>query len=998
MSISRFTHQSQDGIMKSESKIKSIIMRELKKYPKKSVTVLGEEYDFFIFSEDEKCNLFEGFLAAEVADEKQFHYLKRRYNPPVNGFVPRIALIFYNGKLLIKDYRTNKHIMRTLSKINRFFTGQIKKALSSPGDATFSKLFDRTAIIEEFYNLYEESRNYLLETIDTKDTPDEPKKEVVDMFMMQMLTLWYLQERKFFDNDPSYFVTTFQKVKQGTKFNNYYDFITYFLEKIARTDGITLKDPFTGTCTSVRPALFFEKNDLELLSIPDECFYQEGMTDLLINEPSGKVRGIPLLNLLESRDWTEGVFDEFVLGALYEKVIASRERKIQGVYYTPEEVTQYICRNTILVYLTDAVNTHFGTQFQSLDEILKTDDEHVLSSLFQELKEIKILDPSVGSAHFLESAVDVLLEIWEALWEKKKGVHRFTIQVVDEKGVVSFVNLFDISDKKRFRVHVLFFIVFPRNIYGVDTNENVIKIAKARLFLTLAKHVTSPDTVKISDVHFNLKTGNSLLGYTQLEPEKALSTFSAVPCSAVDLRTLFRQEAIYQVKEHLRLTNAFKPLCDITESVEELKEILSTEPISWEDMWQLVQLKENLNRLFITSLNSQGAQPLCCYLDCITAFFAERLDEKFAEDHNLDTPEREKVNPFHWILEFPEVFLNKDGFDIVIGNPPYVDVYEVSYKSLLRAKNLYDAFMRTSLELLHKGGIFGLIHANSAYCQPKYSDLRNFLKQHANDMIIIHFGIRPQPVFKGVMQRTTITVCKKDSSEPKRVKTSRYLRLTEENRNQILQNPPVYDSSRFAFNFKDFVPKIGNKMDYEIFGKVFSSKNTIKDLVEDNGVPIFYHDSGESYWTKAVNYEPKGYRNGQKVRASQWFEIQVILLYSDFVLCVINSSLFYWYWLTVSDCRHLTQKVLLQFPVPHKEKFTQPVLERFKDLAGTLMGCYRKNSSYVKKREGYASLEFKVSRCKSVITEVDYLVGKIYGLTDQEIEYLTEYDFKMKIE
>jgi len=985
--------------MKSESKIKSIITRELENYSKKSVTVLGEEYDFFIFSEDKGCNLFEGFLAAEVTDEKRFYYLKRRYSPPVNGFVPRIALIFYNGQLLIKDYRTNKHIIRTLSKVNRFFTGHLKKALSSPGDATFSKLFDRTTIIEEFYNLYEKSRNYLLETIDTKNTDDEPKKEVVDMFMMQMLTLWYLQERKFFNNDPSYFVTKFQKVKQGTEFNNYYDFITYFLEKIGRTDDITLKDPFTGKCTSVRPVLFFEKDDLELLSIPDECFYQEGITDVLISNPSGKVRGIPLLNLLESRDWTEGVLDEFVLGALYEKVIASRERKIQGVYYTPEGVTQYICRNTILVYLTDAVNTHFATQFQSFDEILKTDDENVLSFLSQELKEIKILDPSVGSAHFLESAVSVLLEVWEALWEKKKGVHRLTIQVVDEKGVISPVNLFDISDRERFRLHVLFFIVFPRNIYGVDMNENVIKIAKARLFLTLAKHVTIPNTVKISDVHFNLKKGNSLLGYTRLGPEKALSSFSAVPCSAVDLGPLSNQEIIYQVKEYLHnLAKAFKAPCDITKGVEELKEILSTETLTWEDMGQLVQIKENLNNLFITSLNSQGAQPLCCYLDCITTFFAERLDEKFAEDHDLDTPEREKVNPFHWILEFPEVFLKKGGFDIVIGNPPYVDIYEVEYRSLLRAKNLYDAFMRTSLELLHKGGTFGLIHANSAYCQPKYSDLRNFLRKHTNDMIIIHFAIRPQPVFKGVMQRTAITICKKDSSEPKRIKTSRYLRLTEDNRNQILQDPPVYDSSRFAFNFKDFVPKIGSKMDYDIFGRLFSNEKTIKDFIEYSGVPIFYHDSGESYWTKALNYEPKGYRNGQKVRASQWFKIQVILLYSDFILCVINSSVFYWYWLTVSDCRHLTQKVLLQFPVPPKERFTQPVLERFKDLARTLMNCYRKNSSYVEKREGYASLEFKVSCCKSVITEVDYLVGKIYGLTDQEIEYLTEYDSKMKVE
>lgn len=276
---------------------------------------------------------------------------------------------------------------------------------------------------------------------------------------------------------------------------------------------------------------------------------------------------------------------------------------------------------------------------------------------------------------------------------------------------------------------------------------------------------------------------------------------------------------------------------------------------------------------------------------------------------------------------------------------------------IMMLKNLYDAFIRLSINALKNNGMFGFIHANSAYCQPKFKSLRDYLYENANDFII-NFAIRPQPVFKGVMQRTAITICRKDSSEPKKVKTSRYIRLTEENRNQILENPPIYDSSDFAFKFDDFIPKIGNEIDYRIFSKLFSNSMTLENIIDNkNGVPIYYHDSGESYWTKALNYEPKGIRNGQEVRASQWFMLKVKPKYADFVLCAINSTLFYWFWLTVSDCRHLTQETLKQFPIPPEDALTPDILNELKEMAEKLMKCYKQNSYYVEKRKGYKNLK-----------------------------------------
>ncbi|HEW91187.1 MAG TPA: hypothetical protein ENF81_01410, partial [Thermotogaceae bacterium] len=463
-----------------------------------------------------------------------------------------------------------------------------------------------------------------------------------------------------------------------------------------------------------------------------------------------------------------------------------------------------------------------------------------------------------------------------------------------------------------------------------------------------------------------------------------------------------RIKVVSELKSHLEKTaNALEISGNVVNEVKDLNRILLKEQISWHDFEKVLRTKEKLIRILIASLNSQHAKPLNELLSLITKLFNQKLDEKFAEEHEIKLEDLKQIKTFHWVFEFPEVFLDRGGFDVVVGNPPYVELNEIDYVDLFvdDVKNLYDAFVRLSINVLKNNGMFGFIHANSAYCQPKFKSLRDFLYKNANDFIIINFAIRPQPVFKGVMQRTAITICRKDPSEPKKVKTSRYIRLTEENRNQILENPPIYDSSNFVFKFDDFIPKIGNEIDYRIFSKLFSNSMTLGDIIDNkNGVPIYYHDSGESYWTKALNYEPKGIRNGQEVRASQWFVIKIELKYADFVLCAINSTLFYWFWLTVSDCRHLTQETIKQFPIPSENAFSSEILGKLKEASSKLMECYQKNSYYVEKRKGYESLEFKVNRCKKAINEIDRLIGLIYWLTDEEVEYLVKYDEEMRVE
>jgi len=761
------------GIMKSE--IIKVIGNELAKYPVKKTKISGKDYDLSIFAKDEDINIFEGFLFAEVEDKSNFLFFMNKYKPAVSGYNPRFSFILYKDKLLVKDYRQqNKYILKTINKINKSFLTKIKQVISEPTNENIRKLFDRSDMIEEFYILYNKSRELLLKNI--KGISDEEKREAfIDNFMLQMLTLWYLQEREFFNNDTSYFITKykdFEQKKLSDNFRNYYDFINYFFEKISNNvNEQFISDEKIGNVVVVGPAIFLNGNyPSGIISIPNNCFYKNDITDTLINTPAKKVSDeVPLLNLLDSRDWTD--MDEYVLGSLYEKLITQDVRKKTGAYYTPEEVTSYICENSIKSYLVDRINALEGKCFNSLNEIISEGNKDTLMFLFQETKDIKILDPAVGSAHFMESAINVLLDIYETIWEKAKEIKLrkgMEIIVSDEVGRIKGINLLDISNQEQFKLYIKFFIIISKNIYGVDINKGALKVARARLFLSLAKHFSIKNNyyIRFPNVHFNLREGNSLIGYVELKDKpKGQATFDFYISESEGIYVSEPILVISELKSYLLETaTVLKLNGNVIKEVEELNKILSQKSITWFDFEKFLWTKEKLVQILIVSLNTQYARPLHELLNRITALFNEKLDEKFAKEHNIDTATLKKTKTFHWMFEFPEVFLKKKGFDVIVGNPPYVraDVEDEvlilqrsilenleEYETLFEKWDLFVPFIERSIRgILNNNAKFSFI-VSDAICTVKYADkIRLWLAKKFHITSIDYF--ENFPVFIGV--------------------------------------------------------------------------------------------------------------------------------------------------------------------------------------------------------------------------------------------------------
>jgi hypothetical protein len=753
-------------------KLKKEILKRLEKLEKSEIEISGKTYPLYIFDKDEDINLFEGIFFAE-GDRKEDISNFLGYKP-TTGYVGRVGILIYrNEDLLIRDFRANRQIRKTIAKINEPFLKKLKKALEEPKDENFSALLSRSDVVEEFYVLYKKCREFLLNNI-RGISEEERREEFVDNFMMQMLTLWYLQEKGFFNRDKRYFITKFMDLKQKRLFGgfeSYYAFLRHFFRKISGySNEPYVEKESIGRCVVIGPAVFLNGEDDEAVTIPDKCFYQEGVTEKLVNlTPKGRRRmisekdidfDIPLLNLFESRDWVDGDIDEYVLGSLYEKLITYMERKKLGAFYTPEEITSYICKNTIEPYLVDRINEDFGKSYESIDEIINAGEKEELLTLFDLLQNIKILDPAVGSAHFLESAINVLVDIYRKLRDRAKevGIEKLKILVADEDGKIKPLNLLEIPEKEGlFEVYVKFFIILSRNIYGVDINPSALKIARARLFLTLARHfnVNAGVFIRFPNVHFNLREGNSLIGYVDVPRGRGEIKQVTLDFEFEDHEIEYIQERIKvdeELKEYLpEIARSLKIEGDLVKEIQEMNRILSSKKIRWSEFEKVLRTKEKLIQVLVASLNSRYAVKLNKLLKSITDLFNKKLDEKFADEHGIDLDELKKIKTFHWIFEFPEVFLRENpGYDVVIGNPPFIrqeminepkEILELLYPEVYSGTSDYSVFfVKRSLDLLIKDGYHSFIITNK-WLTRKYGErLRSYFKDNFQILQIIDFG------------------------------------------------------------------------------------------------------------------------------------------------------------------------------------------------------------------------------------------------------------------
>ncbi len=533
-----------------------------------------------------------------------------------------------------------------------------------------------------------------------------------------------------------------------------------------------------------------------------------------------------------------------VLGNVFEKLNGYKE----GSFYTPSFITSYMCKESITKVVLDKFNAQFDLDVKDISELrrsLRKEDKKAQKEL---LNSIKICDPAVGSGHFLVSALNVMLSIYDELnlfdEEFYLEVQNDEILITGRKGeFIEYKRPSTPKDKTHLIQQELFHTkkdIIENNLFGVDINPNSCEITKLRLWIELLKHSfyqsfddgNYHDLKTLPNIDINIKCGNSLVSY--FETGKSLNHYPNIKERINKYKRIVKdyKEGFYTDKSRINqeiknLKISFKNFCFADKFKKEMKGF-NDKCEKYSKKYGNFLAVDDENLKFFVSAN-------------LTLFdFDEKeatkefanLKKEYDNIFNL-----ESNHPFEWRFEFPEILDddgNFKGFDLIIGNPPYIRQEELkelkphlakNYKVYKGTSDIYTYFYELGFNVLKdRGGVLSYITSNK-YTRAGYGGaLREFLLK--NVKFLEYTDLNGIKVFDSATVDTSILCFEKSKSKDNKFK---YLALS----NEILKT--------CAYNiglYKDFAEFSQNSLSKESF--TFSDENTsaLKAKIERIGTPL----------------------------------------------------------------------------------------------------------------------------------------------------------------
>ncbi|EHD5636194.1 class I SAM-dependent DNA methyltransferase [Campylobacter coli] len=535
-----------------------------------------------------------------------------------------------------------------------------------------------------------------------------------------------------------------------------------------------------------------------------------------------------------------------VLGNVFEKLNGYKE----GSFYTPSFITSYMCKESITKVVLDKFNAQFDLDAKDISELRKSLRKEDKKAQKELLNSIKICDPAVGSGHFLVSALNVMLSIYDELnlfnEEFYLEVQNDEILITNHKGeFIKYKRPKTPKDKAHLIQQELFHTkkdIIENNLFGVDINPNSCEITKLRLWIELLKHSfyqsfddeNYHDLKTLPNIDINIKCGNSLVSY--FETGKSLNHYPNIKERMGKYKRIVKdyKEGFYTdknliAKEIKNLQESFKNFCLKDKFNKEIKQ-LTNGANEYSKKYGDFLADEHHDEKF-KSFFSKNMFEFSFDEKEATKEFAN-LKKEYDNIFNL-----ESNHPFEWRFEFPEILDddgNFKGFDLIIGNPPYIRQEELkelkphlakNYKVYKGTSDIYTYFYELGFNVLKdRGGVLSYITSNK-YTRAGYGEaLREFLLK--NVKFLEYTDLNGIKVFDSATVDTSILCFEKSKSKDNKFK---YLALS----NEILKTC-AYDIGLY----KDFAEFSQNSLSKESF--TFSDENTsaLKAKIERIGTPL----------------------------------------------------------------------------------------------------------------------------------------------------------------
>ena len=627
--------------------------------------------------------------------------------------------------------------------------------------------------------------------------------------------------------------------------------------------------------------------------------------------------------------------DPEMLGRIFENLL--EDNKDKGAYYTPKEIVYYMCRESLISYLQIGITNK--EDLDSIELFVKTHDVAHLGgneSLLSKKIDQKLIDVKICDPAIGSGAfpMGLLKELCQCRLQLEKAS--------------------SLSQLKKF--------IIQNNIYGVDIEKGAVDIARLRFWLSIVLDENSPES--LPNLDYKIMQGNSLL-----------ESFMGIDLSKV-------------INKSKKKNNQQTSLLFDSDASKDNINVYISKYFLESDHSKKIELKKEIDAAVKDHLKI-----------CVSG-----NEAIVKEIEKIKMPNEEF---FLWHTYFNDIFNrpnNVSGFDIVIGNPPYGAKLNKEQKSVLKSLyrvaiskkdvqkgnlDTYALFIELALNLLKKQGIASMIVPLSFTSSDSSSALHNLLKEYCDSIYVSSYAVRPQPVFENAFVNTSIFKILKTNTKCKRIfSTKLYRKGKDFNLSTLLENLEYIDVTKYLMFGR--IPKISNQIEIDILNKL-SKFNDVKSLLKEKGSPIFYRFAGGRYFKVVTNYT-----NNVSSERIIYFENSKI---ANAVGCILSSSLAFWFYQIYSDNLNWKAYEIESMKIPN---FDATVI----NTLNTLYEMYLKdieNKVNIRKTSEQSSYsvdsfkEYKIGRSKEIIDKIDDYLGKIFGFSSCEVNFIKNYEINFRL-
>jgi hypothetical protein len=542
---------------------------------------------------------------------------------------------------------------------------------------------------------------------------------------------------------------------------------------------------------------------------------------------------------------------------------------------------------------------------------------------------------------------------------------RFTnfcpLPVEPEKSQISkkytdFRKVFEESTRHPKQNYFILKAIIVNNLFGVDIMEEAVEICKLRLFLKLVAQVESQDRIEpLPDIDFNIRAGNTLVGYARYEDVKKAVT------SKLDFG-----DAMSRIEDKAKvLDSAVEIFC------KQQTQLDGT--VTAED-------KAELRRRFSE----------------LEAELNDHLSGEYGLGKSGVKKWKESHRPFHWFCDFHRIIAS-GGFDVIIGNPPYVEFakirteYTIKDYSTLDCGNLFAFVLERCKQIAGADGREGLIVPLSIVCTERMKSLRRLLG--TSTTWTPSFDMRPSSLFEGVAQRLSIVLQHNNTAAPERI-SGGYRRWASAEREVLLNTNRFVKLSKKEIG--EVIPKIVSPLEASILGKLGSRR--LEWFVREDAAPVYVHRIVR-YFIKALDKAPVFIdANGVAGRSDDYKPFSFDPTQRAYIVPLLNSSLFYWFWRSHSDGFHCGYGDV--YRMPFKEALSPAASASLQGLGKALQRDLITNSAEKKIRTKAGQItyqEFYPKESKGILDDIDSVLAKHFCFTDDELDFIINYDIKYRL-